>query len=152
MKSAKSSKELFGFEDEAGAAIEVDLARGGAAVGVVERDGAFEDVGVFGGIGAGGIGVREGEEVAEFGEEEIFVGTLRALGVGPAGDKVGDGIVRRADARKRGGRNRAKARLLAKGKFRGGDGGRGGCRRLGNRRSVEAGPGGRPGAGAGRSG
>ncbi len=109
---------LFRFEDETAAAVEVDLADGDAAIGVVERDGAFEDVGVFSAVGAGGIGVRESEQVAELGEEEILVGTLRALGVGPAGDKSGDGIVGHAEVRESGVRNRAKARGLAKGKCR----------------------------------
>jgi hypothetical protein len=33
------------------------------------RDGALEDVGVFGGVGASGIRVRESEDIAVLGEK-----------------------------------------------------------------------------------
>ncbi|MSU49349.1 MAG: hypothetical protein EXS37_09735 [Opitutus sp.] len=110
---------LLGFEDEAGAAVEVDLARCGATIGVMERDGAFEDIGVLRAVGAGGIRVREREEVAELSQKKVLVGALRALGVGPAGDKCGNRIGGHAEVRERSFRSRANARGLAKGKFRG---------------------------------
>ena len=82
---------LFGFEDEGGAAVEVDAAGGFAALAVVESDGAFEDVGVAACIRGGGVGPGDVEEVAEFGEEELVVGAFGRAGVGPAGDKSRNG-------------------------------------------------------------
>jgi len=58
---------------------------GGPSVGI--GHGAFEDVGVVGGVGRGGFGVWEFEQVAEFGEEEGGVGAFAGAGVFPASDK-----------------------------------------------------------------
>jgi hypothetical protein len=55
---------------------------------VVEADGAFEDVFVVGVVGAGGVGERDVEDGAQFGEEELIVGALRAAGGVPAGDEM----------------------------------------------------------------
>jgi len=82
---------LFGLEDEAAAAVEVDAAGGGAAVGVVERHGALEDVGVGLGVGAGGIGARHLQHVAQLGEEELVVGAFGSLRAGPTLDKGVEG-------------------------------------------------------------
>jgi hypothetical protein len=68
---------LLGFEDEVGAFVEVDEVGGGFAVGGGDVDGAVEDVVVLGVVGDGGFGVREGEGVAEFGEEKLVVGPPR---------------------------------------------------------------------------
>jgi hypothetical protein len=43
---------------------------------VVEGHGALEDVAVFGVVCDGGIGARDFEVVAEFGQEERVVGSL----------------------------------------------------------------------------
>ena len=83
---------LLGLKDEAVAAVEVDAAGGrlgGAAM--MEGDGALKDVGVGLGVGTGGVGTRDAEQVAKLGEEEDVVGALGGLGVGPAGDELGDG-------------------------------------------------------------
>jgi hypothetical protein len=94
---------LFGLEDKAGAAVEVDVPGGDAAVGVTEGDGAFEDVGVFGAVRAGGVGAGDAEEIAELGKEEVLVGAFGAFGAVPAGeegvDLGGGGVWRRRGGR-----------------------------------------------------
>ena len=71
----------------AGPAREVDAALGGGAVGMVLGGGMLE--GVTGIRPRGGPG--SAEDVAEFGEEKLAVGTLGSGGVAPAGDEGGDG-------------------------------------------------------------
>jgi hypothetical protein len=78
---------LFGFEHETAALVEVDASGAGGAVAVVELDGAFEDVGVEGVVWDGGVGTGKGEEVAEFGEEELVVGAFSGAGLLPALDE-----------------------------------------------------------------
>jgi hypothetical protein len=56
--------------------------------------GAVEDVEVFRGIGGGGIGARDFEDVAEFGEEHLVVRALGGAGILPAGDEGFDGVRR----------------------------------------------------------
>ena len=68
---------LLGFEDEAAALVEVDAAGAGGAVAVMKGDAALEDVGVVGVVGRGRVGPRNAEQIAELGEEELVVGTLR---------------------------------------------------------------------------
>jgi hypothetical protein len=67
---------LLGFEDESAALVEVYAAGGGGAAELGFIDAAFEDVVVGFVGGAGGVGGREGQGVAEFGEEEREVGAL----------------------------------------------------------------------------
>lgn len=81
---------LLRLQDEAIAAIKVDLTDRDAPIVVMERDGALEYVGVFEGRRAGRVRMREFEEIAKLGEEEILVGALGKLGVGPAGDEMFD--------------------------------------------------------------
>lgn len=84
---------MFGFADEVGGFVEVDVVGGGGAVGVDAGDGAVEDVVVAFGIGGGGVGARDAEDVAEFGEEHLVVGALGGSGILPAGDEGFDGFV-----------------------------------------------------------
>lgn len=60
---------LFGLQDETAALVEVDAARTGRAVAVVERHAPFEDIGIVRNVGRGGLGTRRVEEIAEFGQE-----------------------------------------------------------------------------------
>ena len=78
---------LFGFADEVAGFVEVDVVGDGGAVGVHAGDGAVEDVEVFRGIGRGGIGAGDADDVAEFGEEHLVIGALGGTGVFPAGDE-----------------------------------------------------------------
>ena len=78
---------LLGFADEVAGLVEVDVVGDGGAVGIHAGDGAVEDVEVFRGIGRGGIGAGDIEDVAEFGEEHLVVRTLSGTGVFPAGDE-----------------------------------------------------------------
>ena len=64
--------ELFGFEDEAGAFVEVDAAIGSRAVVVMFGDGEFEGVAVVEVV----VGTFDVEEVGEFGKEKLTVGTF----------------------------------------------------------------------------
>jgi len=83
---------LLGFEGEAGAAVEIDVAGGDATIGVAERDGALENVGVARAVGAGGVGAGDYEQVAELGEKKILVGAFGTLGAVPAGELGFNGI------------------------------------------------------------
>ncbi|HEV7402340.1 MAG TPA: hypothetical protein VGO11_05415 [Chthoniobacteraceae bacterium] len=95
----------LGLEDEAAALVEIDAAGAGGAVLVMKGDAALEDVGVGGIVGVRGIGLRDAEQRAEFGEEEGVVGALGGSGVLPAGDEVLDGgLVHGADGSTAGGR------------------------------------------------
>ena len=81
---------MFGFQDEAAAFVEVNAAFAGGAVGVVLGDFVFEAVtGV-----AGGVGMRDGQEIAEFGKEKLAVGAFGGTGFGPAGDERIGGVNR----------------------------------------------------------
>ena len=92
-----------GFANET-AALVVDGPPGGVgAVAVVEADGALEDVSVLpiileDGVVGGGVGGRDFEEGAEFGEEELVVGTLGAAGVGSARNDMVDGFAFHAES------------------------------------------------------
>jgi hypothetical protein len=81
---------LLGFVDEAPGFVEVDVIGGGGAVRVDAGDGAVEDVAVLRGIGRGGVGARDADDVAEFGEEHLVVRPLGGTGGFPAGDEGGD--------------------------------------------------------------
>jgi hypothetical protein len=74
---------LLGFEDKTAALVEIDASGAGGAVGVGERDGALEGVGVERVVGLRGLGALDGEEVAEFREEKLVVGTLGGAGFTP---------------------------------------------------------------------
>jgi hypothetical protein len=87
---------LFGFEDEVAGLVEVDVVGDGGAVGVHAGDGAIEDVEVLRGIGRGGIGAGDADDVAEFREEHLVVRALGGPGVFPTGDEGVDGIRRHA--------------------------------------------------------
>lgn len=63
------SLELFGFEDETGAFVEVDAAFGCGAVELVFDDGEFEGVTVVKMI----MGTVDTEDIAKFGEERLAV-------------------------------------------------------------------------------
>jgi hypothetical protein len=58
---------------------------------VFKNDAALEDVGVFGVVGDGGIGVRQLEEGAKLLEKGDVVGAFGKGGLGPAADEGGDG-------------------------------------------------------------
>ncbi len=75
--------ELFGFEDEAGALVEVDAAFGGGAVVEVFGDGEFEGVTLIEIV----VGAFDAEKVGEFAEEGLAVGALGGGGGGPALNK-----------------------------------------------------------------
>ena len=87
---------LLGFAGRSSRAVEVDAARAGGAVGVVERDAVLEDVGVVRVVRLGRVGPRDAEQVAQLGEEELVVRTLRRAGGGPAGDEGVD-VIRACD-------------------------------------------------------
>lgn len=88
---------LFGFEDEAAAFVEVDVAVGFGVVGVFENDAAIEDVGVLVIVGESGVRWRDFENVAQLVEERDVVGALRAAGTRPALDEFLDLVVGHAD-------------------------------------------------------
>ena len=52
-------------------------------------DRVLEDILVAGVVCDGGLRTRDGEEVAEFGKEELIVGALGGGGVLPASDEFG---------------------------------------------------------------
>ena len=64
--AAEGLAGLLGFENEAAALIEVDEAAAVGAVGVMEDDLAFKDVGVVFGLPGGGLGTGQVEEFAKF--------------------------------------------------------------------------------------
>jgi len=66
---------LFGLEYEAASFVEIDAA-GTLREEVSELDGLFKGVAVERVVGLGGIGTREFEVVAEFGEEKLVVGAF----------------------------------------------------------------------------
>ena len=80
---------MLGFENEASALVEIYEARAGGSVGMFVGNRVFEDVLVAGIVGDGGVRTRDGEEVAEFGEEELIVGAFSGGGVLPASDEFG---------------------------------------------------------------
>ena len=82
---------LLGLEHEGAAAVEVDEAVVGAAVGLAHHHAALEHVGVVARVVASGVGARQAEEFAQLGEEELVVGALAAAGVLPAGDEGVEG-------------------------------------------------------------
>jgi len=84
---AGSIAALLGLEHEAAALVEVDASGGRGAVGVLEGDGALEDIGVLGGFGLGWVGPRQVEPIAEFGEEKLAVGAFTCAGMFPALDE-----------------------------------------------------------------
>ena len=76
--------KLLGFEDEVGALVEVNAALDGGAVGVMLRHGKLEEV-----TGAGVVvGWRDFEQVAEFEQEALGVGTFGRTGGRPVGDEI----------------------------------------------------------------
>ena len=78
---------LLGLQHVAGAAVEVDEAVAAGAVAVLEDHPALEAVGVLVGVLPGRVRLGQVEEGAEFGEEELVVGPLGAVGPLPAGDE-----------------------------------------------------------------
>ena len=78
---------LFGFEHEAALFVEVDEAGARNAGRVAERNGTFEDVVIPIAVGDSGVGTRDFQVVAEFGEEEGVVGPLGGARVLPPLDK-----------------------------------------------------------------
>lgn len=84
LSQPESDRALFGLQDEATALVEVDAARTGRAVAVVEGHAPLEDVGVVPIVGRGGFRARRVEEIAEFGQKELAVGPLRRPGGFPA--------------------------------------------------------------------
>ena len=83
---------LLAFGDKADAAVAVDAAGAGGAVGMTEGHGALEDVGVVGVVGACGIGTRDFQHVAKLGEEQLEIGALGGAGMAPALDECGHGV------------------------------------------------------------
>src|SRR5699024_8196994 len=73
---------LLGFQHEAAAFVEVDVAARLGAVRVREEDGFLEYIGVALDLGARRIGAGHAEDAAELGEENLVVGPL-----GPAGPR-----------------------------------------------------------------
>ena len=65
-------------------AVKVDPALRVGAIEIMEDDRLFEDVGVEVVFGAGGIGWRNIEKIAELGEEELVVGALSRSRLPPA--------------------------------------------------------------------
>ena len=78
---------LLGLAHQTAAAIQVDAADAGAAVGVPEDDAALEYVGVVGLVGTGRVRRRQVQQRDQLGEKQLVVGQLGAAGVAPAGDK-----------------------------------------------------------------
>jgi hypothetical protein len=72
---------------EHAAAVAVDEAMARAAVAMRKLDAPLEHVGVVAGFVARRVGLGHAEQLAQFGDEELVVGALRARGVLPAGDE-----------------------------------------------------------------
>lgn len=75
------------------APVEVDEAVADAAIGRAHDDAALEDAGVVARVVAGGLGLWQVEQRAEFGEKELVVGALATAGFAPALDEGFDGGV-----------------------------------------------------------
>jgi hypothetical protein len=56
----------------------------------MKRDGTLEHIGIIEGGRTGRVRMRKFEEIAKLGEEEILVGSLGQLSVGPASDEMFD--------------------------------------------------------------
>ena len=67
---------MLGFDDEAGAFVEVDEVGGAFAVAVVEPDGCVVDVGVVAFGLAGEAGGLDGQQIAKLVAEGLEVGAL----------------------------------------------------------------------------
>jgi hypothetical protein len=78
--------KLFGFEDEAGAFVEVNPPRAGRAIGVVLVHRIFEEVTGVGMI----VGRGNFEQVAKFQQKRLRVRALRRTGSRPMGNEPGD--------------------------------------------------------------
>jgi hypothetical protein len=106
--------ELFGFEDEAAAFVEVNPPLAGGAVGVVLSDGVFETIAAV----ARRVGMRHAEQVAKFGEEKLAIGAFGGAGVGPARDERGGGhggkLKQKAESRKQKGERAICKRVFRK--------------------------------------
>lgn len=83
----RSLAGLLGFEDEALAVIQIDVAAGHAAVGMADLDPALEHVGVAPGVVAGRLRLRQVQRGAQLGQEDLPVGPLAAEIAAPTGDK-----------------------------------------------------------------
>ena len=90
-RAVERAAGLLGLADEAAAAVEVDEAVVGAAVGLADDDAALEHVGVVAGVVPRRVGARQTEDLAQLGEEELVVGALAAAGALPAGDEGVEG-------------------------------------------------------------
>ena len=78
---------LLRLADKGPLLVEVDVARRGLAVGVLERHRLVEHVAVHRLIGHARVGPRHAEQVAELGQKQLVVGPLRAGARAPAGDE-----------------------------------------------------------------
>ena len=83
---------MFGFEDEAARVVEVDELGGRGAFWIDEGDASFEYVRVFGVVGNGWIWTWDAEKFAEFGQEELIIGSLGTAGGRPTFDEGLDWI------------------------------------------------------------
>ena len=82
-------RALFRFTHEAITPIEVNAAGTGGAVTVVEGHGAFKDISIGSIVWRGRVRSRHTQNVAQFGEKDLVIGTFRRARLLPAGDEGG---------------------------------------------------------------
>ena len=75
---------LLGLEHKGAAAVEVDVAVAGAAVGLAHHHPALKYIGVVAAVARGRVGRGQAQQRAQLGEEELVIGPLTAPGLAPA--------------------------------------------------------------------
>jgi len=90
--------QFLRFEREGTAVVRIDEARRFAALPMAESDATLEHVGIVARVFARGFGLRQTEQLAQFGEEQLVVRSLppadsrRAMNVSTEGVKDGRGM------------------------------------------------------------
>ena len=79
--------QFLRFEHEGAAAVQIDEARGHAAVAVPKRHAALEHIGVVARVFVSGFGLRQFEQRAQLTEKQLIVRALAAARGFPAGDE-----------------------------------------------------------------